>query len=143
MACSSCSLEARLQGGEGSRTTLDHEKLVNAGWSVEKKGKSYAFRSPGPIAKRYKSSKEVVADLRQRGDYHLYCRCSCVNSVEPRDGHESSELETEDEDYRPETETEDETGVSSAYDDTPMKADGRVEAFTPMPKRLAAHVDLL
>lgn len=46
MACSKCALEARLSGGDGSRITLDTEKLQRDGWSVEKKGKSYVFFSP-------------------------------------------------------------------------------------------------
>lgn len=136
MACA-CSLEARLKGGEGSRTALDIEKLADAGWSTERKGKSYAFYSPLPNRKRYKSSKEVVAYLHERGEYHLFCHCSCGQH---RDGNESSELETEDEDYRPET--EDETGVSSAYDDTPVKTHDQLEALRPMPKRLVEHIDL-
>ena len=45
MACS-CSLKARLSGGDGSRTSLDLDKLMKAGWCEDKKGKSYVFVSP-------------------------------------------------------------------------------------------------
>ena len=134
-SCTACLLEARVSGGVGSRTSLSQDKLVKAGWSVEKKGKSFVYLSPAPNGKRFKSSKDVVAYLQERREYHLYSTCSCVsataNQVTGED--ESSELETEDEDYHPET--EDETGVSSAYDDTPIKGERSVEAFGPMPKR--------
>ena len=64
MACSKCALEARLSGGDGSRITLDTEKLQRDGWSVEKKGKSYVFFSPSPEKKRFKSSSDVAAHLQ-------------------------------------------------------------------------------
>ena len=43
MACSNCSLEAQLSGGDGSRITLDTEKLVRDGWSMEKRGNLTSF----------------------------------------------------------------------------------------------------
>ena len=42
MACY-CSLKARLSGGDGSRTGQDLDKLMKAGWCVDKNGKSYVL----------------------------------------------------------------------------------------------------
>ena len=116
MACS-CSLKARLSGGDGSRTGLDLDKLMKAGWCVDKKGKSYVFVSPSPEERRFKSSKDVATYLQNRNEYSLYSHCHCQAAAASA-AEETSE--TEDEDYQPDT--EEETGVSSAYDDTPVKA---------------------
>ena len=131
MACS-CALKARSSGGDRSRTDLDLEKLMKAGWSVDKKGKSYVFVSPSPEERKFKSSKDVATYLETRGEYGLYSRCHCqAAAAKWSAGEESSE--TEDEDYQPDT--EEETGVPSAYDDTPVKAGMSGQALEPTPKR--------
>ena len=81
MACS-CALKARSSGGDRSRTDLDLEKLMKAGWSVDKKGKSYVFVSPSPEERKFKSSKDVATYLESRGEYGLIFllslpSCSC------------------------------------------------------------------
>ncbi len=120
MACP-CVLGARLSGGEGSRIEVDRDKLVEAGWSVDKKGKSYTFVSPSPEEKKFKSSKDVLEHLRERDEVHMFVRCNCGAAAAIRRlGDDSSELDT-DEDYLPCT--DEKAGVSSAYDDTPVKAD--------------------
>ena len=43
MAYSKFALEARLSGGDDSRITLDTEKLVRDGWSMEKRGNLTSF----------------------------------------------------------------------------------------------------
>ena len=129
MACS-CSLKARLSGGDGSRTGLDLDKLMKAGGCVDKKGKSYVFVSPSPEERRFKSSKDVATYLQNRNEYSLYSHCHCQAAAASA-AEETSE--TEDEDYQPDT--EEETGVSSAYDDTPVKAGMSGQALEPTPKR--------
>ena len=135
MACSKCALEARLSGGDGSRITLDTEKLQRDGWSVEKKGKSYVFFSPSPEKKRFKSSSDVAAHLQNNNMLTLFTRCDCGSQASQNTGEESSG--SEEEEYLPET--EDETGVSSAYDETPVKeAQERpreAQTHAPIPKR--------
>lgn len=137
MVCA-CSLQAQLRGGDGSRTELDLEKLKDAGWSVEKKGKSYAFVSPSAEGKKFKSSKDVEVFLQEGDDYHLFVRCKCGAVASDRRP-DDSELDS-DEEYYPDT--EEEAGVSSAYDDTPVKAEKPGQAaLEPMAKRLE-HVGL-
>ena len=75
-----CVYEARIAGGDGSRTVLDLEKLKNSGWLIEKKGKSYSFHSPVPERKFFKSSKDVTLYLRDCDQYEATVRCSCGQS---------------------------------------------------------------
>ena len=130
MACS-CSLKARLSG-DGSRTSLDLNKLMKAGWCEDKKGKSYVFVCPSPEERRFKSSKDVATYLQNRNEYSLYSHCHCqAAAAKWSAGVKSSE--TKDEDYQPDT--EEETGVSNAYDDTPVKAGMSEQALEPTSKR--------
>ena len=75
-----CVYEARIAGGDGSRTVLDLEKLKNSGWLIEKKGKSYSFHSPVPERKFFKSSKDVTLYLGDCDQYEATVRCSCGQS---------------------------------------------------------------
>ena len=133
MACTcSCSLKARLSGGDGSRRGLDLDKLMKAGWYVDKKGKSYVFVSPSPEERRFKSSKDVTTYLQNRNKYSLYSHCHCQAAAAIWSAGEES-CDTENEEYRPDT--GEKTGVSSTYDDTPVKAGMSGQALEPTPKR--------
>ena len=79
MACP-CPYGARITGGQGSRTSLDFEKTKSAGWLVEKKGKSFVFRTPAPECKFFKSSKDVATFLEEIDQYSAFIRCQCGNS---------------------------------------------------------------
>lgn len=129
MACS-CALKAR-SNGDGSRTDLDLDKLMKAGWCMDKKGKSYVFVSPSPEERKFKSSKDVATHLQNRNEYSLYSCCHCQSAAAKWSAREESS-DTEDEDYQPDT--GEETGVSSAHD-TPVKAGMPGQALEPIPKR--------
>ena len=75
----------------------------------------------------------MAAHLQNANMLKLYSRCVCRAMAVQSTAEESSD--SEDEEYHPET--EEETGISSAYDDTPVKAEMPREAQTcaPMPKR--------
>lgn len=109
--------------GEACERWLEHGK----------KGKSYVFFSPSPGKKRFISSSDVAAHLQNASMLKLYSRCDCGAVAAQSTGEESSD--SEDEEYHPET--EEETGTSSAYDDTLVKAEmpRKAQTCAPMPKR--------
>lgn len=116
MSCS-CKYDVRVAGGEGSRTEVDMEKLKEAGWIVEAAGKRYKLRSPSPERKTFRSTKDVAAYLKSSNIFRDFARCYC------RGSEILTETSDSDEDYRPDTE-EEEGGISSACDETPVKGEG-------------------
>lgn len=104
---------------------------------MEKKGKSFVFRTPAPECKFFKSSKDVATFLEESDQYSAFIRCQCGNSnTESSAGpfyHVAGQSSESDEDYRPESDEP----TSSAYEDTPIKEEVSVPILHghPHPKR--------